>query len=192
MTTTATPASRSALPPPPPEQGGGRPGGVARSTPARMRIVAVALVLVGLLVGLAAAQSFSAADGALTRADENAAQLVRIQEIQTRLVRADADVTNAFLVGGLEPAEQHADYDAAIERATELIAYAARAQPADGTVLAALNTSIQQYTAEVERARAANRQALPLGAQYLRNASAGLRADALPELAALTQANEDR
>ena len=157
-----------------------------------MRLVAVALVLMGLLVGLSAAQSFSAADGALQRGDENTEQLVRLQDIQTRLVRADAAATNAFLVGGLEPVDQRRDYDEAIERATELVAFAARAQPADGAVLAALNASIQRYTSEIERARAANRQALPLGAQYLRNASAGLRADALPQLAALTQANEER
>ena len=199
MSTTVTSAvapARSALPPPPDgAHGGGRRGLLARvtgSTPARMRLVAIGLVVVGLLVGLGAARSFSSADGALQRADENAAQLVRLQDIQTRLVRADADATNAFLVGGLEPVDQRRDYDAAIERATELVAYAARAQPADGVVLAALNASIQRYTSEIERARAANRQGLPLGAQYLRNAGAGLRADALPQLAALTQANEDR
>lgn len=187
---------RSPLPPPMSgthgDSRGGLLGRATRSTPGRMRLVAIVLVLMGLLVGLGAAQSFSAADGALQRADENAEQLVRLQDIQTRLVRADADATNAFLVGGLEPVDQRRDYDEAIERATELVAFAARAQPADGVVLAALNTSIQRYTSEIERARAANRQALPLGAQYLRNASAGLRADALPQLAALTQANEER
>jgi hypothetical protein len=146
----------------------------------------------GLAVSVASAQSFQAASTALQRADQNAEQLVRLQEIQTRLVRADADATNAFLVGGLEPVDQRRDYDEAIARATELVAFAARAQPADGTVLAALNGSMQRYTAEIERARAANRQGLPLGAQYLRNASAALRADALPQLGSLTAANEQR
>ena len=77
----------------------------AGDTPSRMRIVGAALVVVGLLVGLGAAQSFWTADGALSRADANAAQLVRLQDIQTSLVRADADATNAFLVGGLELVE---------------------------------------------------------------------------------------
>lgn len=163
-----------------------------RGTPGRMRLFSAVLVVIGLAVGLGAAQSFWAADGALQRAAENAAQLVRLQDIQTSLVRADADATNAFLVGGLEPADQRRDYDRAIERAAGLVAFAARAQPADGEALAALNTAIQHYTGGVVQARATNRQGLPLGAQYLRNASAGLRADALPLLGSLTQANEER
>ena len=48
------------------------------------------------------------------------------------------------------------------------------------------------YTSQVEQARANNRQALPIGAQYLRGASADLRADALPLLANLGEANNAR
>jgi len=157
-----------------------------------MRAVAVALVLVGLLVAGGAVLSFLGTDGSLARADANAAQLVRLQDIQTSLVRADADVTNAFLVGGLEPVEQRQDYDAAVATAVRQVTAAARAQQADGTVLADLATSIQDYTSTIELARSANRQALPLGAQYLKNASAGLRDQALPQLAALIGANERR
>lgn len=163
-----------------------------RSTPSRMGLVAIALVLLGALVALGAGWAFRTADGALGRADANAAQLVRLQELQTRLVRADADATNAFLVGGLEPAELRADYDEAMRTATELVAQAARAQPADGAVLATLNTAVLEYSADVERARSANRQGLPVGSQYLRNASADLRTDALPALAALIDANSAR
>jgi hypothetical protein len=157
-----------------------------------MRLVSAALVVVGLLVGIAAGQSFFAADRALGRASENAAQLVRLQEIQVSLVRADADATNAFLVGGLEPVEQRADYDQAVARASELVAYAARAQAADGDALAVLNTSIQDYVATIQLARANNRQAFPVGAQYLKNASSALRAEALPLLSALEDANRAR
>ncbi|WP_188037785.1 hypothetical protein, partial [Actinotalea sp. JY-7885] len=163
-----------------------------RPTPRRMRLVALGLVAVGVLVGLVGAWSFSNADAALERADANAAQLVRLQELQTRLVSADASATNAFLVGGLEPPDRRAVYDDAMTTAAELVAQAARAQPADGTALAALNVAMLDYAADVEQARAANRQGLPVGAQYLRNASATLRADALPVLAALIEANEDR
>ncbi len=46
--------------------------------------------------------------------------------------------------------------------------------------------------ATIEQARANNRQALPIGAQYLKNASADLRADALPALTNLVEANNDR
>lgn len=164
----------------------------ARGTPGRMRLVSAGLVVVGLLVGLAATTSLQAADGALTRADANARQLVRLQLIQTSLVNADADATNAFLVGGLEPVAQRRDYDLAIERALAQLAFAARAQPADGEALAALNTAVERYTSGVQQARAANRQGLPLGAQYLREAGADLRSTALPLLEALTSANAER
>ncbi len=163
-----------------------------RSTPATMRWVAILLVVVGLLVVAGSVQTFVGADQALARADANAEQLVRLQTIETSLVRADADVTNSFLVGGLEPASQRADYLDAVHTAAKQITLAARAQPADGTVLADLASSVLDYTGTVETARANNRQALPVGGQYLRNASAGLRADALPALTALVAANEHR
>ncbi len=93
-------------PAPVPAAAPGPPARARRSTPATMRTVALALVVVGLLVVAAAVQTFVGADQALARADANAAQLVRLQTIQTSLVQADAEVTNSFLVGGLEPVEQ--------------------------------------------------------------------------------------
>ena len=117
---------------------------------------------------------------------------MRIQAIQTNVVQADADATNAFLVGGLEPAAQRADYTGAIASASGLIAEAAQHQPADGDALGALNQSLVSYTSQVEQARANNRQALPIGAQYLKVASADLRADALPLLTNLGEANNAR
>ena len=161
-------------------------------TPGRLRTVGIVCVVATLLFGLAAGQSFRSADGALGRAAANSDQLVRIQAIQTNVVQADADATNAFLVGGLEPAAQRADYTEAIATASGLIAQAAQHQPADGAALSALNQSLITYTSQVEQARANNRQALPIGSQYLRSASADLRADALPLLKNLGEANDAR
>lgn len=178
---------------------GARPGALAaagaqgrRSTPAVLRAWSVVLVLVGLVVGAVGVLTFVGADQALRRADANAAQLVRVQDVQTSLVSADAQVTNAFLAGGLEGAERRAAYTAATQNAVRQLTAAARAQPADEKVLADLATQVQEYTGTIELARANNRQALPVGAQYLKNASAGLRADALPALTALTDANDTR
>jgi hypothetical protein len=161
-------------------------------TPGGLRVVALLTVAVCLMFAVGAFSTFGSADDALRRAGENAAQLVRIQAIHTNLVRADADATNAFLVGGLEPADQRANYTSSLEQASRLIAEAARAQPADGPALAALNSSVLTYASLIEQARAANRQALPVGAQYLRVASSGLRSDALPILDALVKANDAR
>lgn len=157
-----------------------------------MRRVGALAVAAALVFGLAAGYSFRAADGALTRAGANTDQLVRVQAIQTRVIQADADATNAFLVGGLEPPAQRAEYNAAITSASRLIAEAAQSQPADGPALGALNEALLSYATEIEQARSNNRQALPIGAQYLRNASADLRADALPALTNLVNANNER
>jgi hypothetical protein len=161
-------------------------------TPGRLRALGALTVLAALLFGLAAGQAFRSADGALERAAANSDQLVRIQAIQTNVVQADADATNAFLVGGLEPAAQRADYTTAIASASRLIAEAAQHQPADGPALGALNQSLIAYASEIEQARANNRQALPIGAQYLKDASANLRSDALPLLKNLVDANNER
>jgi len=196
------PGSALAAPPPPPPTQGGTAGRVGagmsrvrsgvRGTPGRMRLVSAGLMVLGLILGLAVGQSFWAADGALGRAAENTAQIVRLQEIQTSLVRADALATNAFLVGGLEPPEQRAEYEESIAQAATLLPQAAGAQPADVAVLADLNLAIVGYVDGVSAARANNRQGFPVGAQYLRLASADLRADALPALDALGAANQER
>ena len=52
----------------------------------------------------------------MNRAEADAAQLIRVQQIQTNLLIADATATNAFLVGGLEPPAQRAPYDQAMLR----------------------------------------------------------------------------
>jgi hypothetical protein len=161
-------------------------------TPGRLRILALLAVAVSLIFGLGAYSAFGSAEAALSRAGANAAQLVRIQAIHTNLVRADADATNAFLVGGLEPVDQRTSYTSSMQQASRLIAEAAKAQPADGPALGALNDSVLTYAGLIEQARATNRQALPVGAQYLRVASSGLRSSALPILDALVQANDAR
>ncbi|MCA1781249.1 MAG: hypothetical protein ABR500_08725 [Dermatophilaceae bacterium] len=122
----------------------------------------------------------------------NTAQLTRIHDIQSSLFRADAIATNAFLVGGLEPAEQRAAYDAGLEEVSRLITEAADAQSADREALVVLNTHLLRYAEQMQQARANNRQGLPVGAQYLREASAQLRSDTLPVLEALVAANEER
>ncbi|MDP2775506.1 MAG: hypothetical protein Q8O61_18280 [Nocardioides sp.] len=126
------------------------------------------------------------------RAADNTEQLVRVQQIQSSLFRADALATNAFLTGGLEQTEQRVEYDAAIDEVLRGIADAAEAQPADRAVLADLNTTVAAYVAGITQARDNNRQGFPIGAQYLREAGSVLRADAVPILEALVAANTER
>jgi hypothetical protein len=161
-------------------------------TPGRLRLLALLAVVVCLVFAVSAFSILGSTEGALSRAGANTAQLVRIQAIHTNLVRADAEETNVFLVGGLEPPAQRADYLASLSQAGRLIAQAATAQPADGQALGALNNSLVTYAGLIEQARATNRQALPVGAAYLQEASSGLRSDALPILDALVTANQAR
>ena len=161
-------------------------------TPGRLKGLGALTVAACLVFGLVAGFSFRSADGALTRAGANTDQLVRVQAIQNHVIQADADATNAFLVGGLEPPARRADYTDAITAASKLIAEAAENQPADGPALGALNEALVSYATEIEQARANNRQALPIGAQYLKDASADLRTNALPPLKNLVDANNQR
>ena len=117
QTQSAPPATVPAAPPQgttlqaPNARTAGPRGAVAQwfaGTPGRMRAFLILAAAMSVVFGLAAAQGFSQSDGALDRAQANTAQLVRIQAIHTNLVSANADATNAFLVGGLEPPEQRA------------------------------------------------------------------------------------
>ncbi|HEX7211946.1 MAG TPA: hypothetical protein VF241_13565 [Propionibacteriaceae bacterium] len=162
------------------------------NTPQRLRLLSLGVVVAGLVIGLIGALTFAYLAFSLSRAKADTAQLIRVQKIQSNLLSADATATNAFLVGGLEPPAQRAAYDQAMSSTSSLIAEAARAQPADGSALAALNQQVVNYAAAIEQARANNRQGLPVGAQYLRNASAELRATTLPILDNLVSANAAR
>ena len=166
--------------------------GKASGTPGRMRMLGAVAAIAAVLFGVVGAWNMWSSAQALGRAGATTDQVVRVQSIYADILRADADATNAFLVGGLEDSAQRADYEAALKRAAETIATAAAAQPADGAALAALNAALQDYAGLVERARAENRQGMPIGNTYMTSASAGLRAAAVPPLEALLQANAER
>lgn len=163
-----------------------------QETPRILSLFTAIVVVICLLFGVAGTTAFITLATALGRAKDNTEQLIRVQQIQSNLLRADATATNAFLVGGLEPLQQRARYDQALADTAALIAQAAEAQPADRDALASLNTALVSYAATIEQARANNRQGFPVGSTYLRNASATLRADALPTASSLVTANVDR
>jgi hypothetical protein len=197
--TAATPPSASpvTVSPQPDSASSGRVAKAAAAikqmnTPQRLRLLSLGVVVVGVVIGVVGALIFAYLASSLSRAKADTAQLIRVQKIQSNLLSADATATNAFLVGGLEPPAQRAAYDQAMSSTSALIAEAAQAQPADGAALSALNQQVLSYAGMIELARANNRQGLPVGAQYLRNASAQLRSDALPILDNLVAANAAR
>ena len=151
-------------------------------TPGRLRLAGIVTVVAGLVFGLFAFVAASTRAGALSNARADSAQLVRIQTIRTSLVSADANLTNAFLVGGLEPPAARAAYQQGIAAASQTLADASGDNTHDAVVLAKVNDVVTRYTGLVESARANNRLGYPLGAAYLRQATDLLRTDALPPL----------
>ncbi|MER7073273.1 hypothetical protein [Terrabacter sp. NPDC000476] len=167
-------------------------GRLLHGTPGRMRLFALLGAVAAVLLGGVSANALLASQAAVERAANNTAQVVRAQSIHVDLLRADAVATNAFLVGGLESAESRSSYDEALGRVASGLSEAAAAQPADGNALGELAKRVQTYAALVEQARANNRLGLPVGAQYLKQASAGLRTDAIPIVEQVVSANEQR
>ena len=166
--------------------------GVFRGSVGQLRLVGALCILASLVFGLLGAAAFRERGLALADARDDTAQLVRVQTIQTSLVQADAEATNAFLVGGLAPPTQRAIYDEAISSVGRLISEAAGAQPADAETLGEVNAALTDYSDRISLARANNRQGFPVGSAYLRQASVVLRQQILPDLQDLTEANRVR
>jgi hypothetical protein len=155
------------------------------STPGRLWLLLVILVLFSLAWGALAAfavqQYASAASGVVdTREPQNLDALT----IYQRLSDANDAAATAFLTGGLEPFTVRQRYLADISAAEGGLEDAtARGGAGDGvtsTDLRTLAIDMPVYTGEIETARADNRLGLPLGAAYLREASALMRAALLP------------
>ena len=157
-----------------------------------MRLYGALAVLGCLIFGVFAFIAASSRSSALSNARSDAAQLVRVQAIRTNLVFADANLTNAFLVGGLEPPEARAAYQQGIATASTTLAEASGVNSHDAAVLAKVNDVITRYTGLVESARSNNRLGFPLGAAYLRQATNLLRTDALPPLEDLGKTEQAR
>jgi hypothetical protein len=161
-------------------------------TPGRLRIYGALAIVASLVFGVLSLVAASARAGAIADARSDAAQLVRIQNIRINLVTADASLTNAFLIGGLEPPAERAAYETGIDNATNALTAAAAAKAADADTLDKVNTVVAAYTGLVESARANNRQGYPIGAAYLRQATSLLRNDALPVLEDLAKTEQKR
>jgi hypothetical protein len=165
---------------------------VAARVPATLNRLRLGAIVVCLVFGAVTALQLALSWQANRTAAADTEQLIRVQSIKTSLLRADALATNAFLIGGLEPAEQRAAYDDAIDQTVRAITDAADAQPADRAALNELSSAVLDYVGDMELARANNRQGLPVGGGYLRKASAELRSTTLPIVDELVSANSSR
>jgi len=153
------------------------------TTPAKLRMLLVGLILLSLLWGAVAGWTVSSHASAASNVVTVSEPLsLDAEQIYGALSDADATEAAAFLSGGLEPLSLRQRYQADIGKAARELeaATAAAGHSAAASRLATLAAGLPVYTGLVETARADNRLGLPLGAAYLRDASAYMRATMLP------------
>lgn len=173
---------------------GGRPEGAhlglrrralawSRRTPGLLVLFTAVLVALGIaagVTGIASVRQRTDLVGGV--AAGNGPLVVAAQDLYRSLSDADATVASAFLLGGAEPAALRIRYQedlAAASDALVRLAAGVSAENADAP-LRQISANLPVYTGIVETARALNRQQLPLGAAYLREASALMRDALLP------------
>jgi hypothetical protein len=156
----------------------------ARRTPDRLTALTVALVLLTAGTGLVAALSVRGRDAALAEASGRSSRLsLAALAVYQSLSDADATAAGSFLAAGAEPPEAGQRYGADLARAAAALSTVAAGAAAGGevsTAVAELAGDLPVYAGRIDAARAYNRQSLPLGAAYLREASTLLRERMLP------------
>ncbi|MFG2496899.1 hypothetical protein ACGFSB_01580 [Streptomyces sp. NPDC048441] len=147
----------------------------ATTEPGKLRIIGAVLALLVVAFGAVTTWQMSersaAADSVLNRSQplsDDAAAIYR------SLADANTAASSGFLAGGQEPADVRDLYKRDITTASEKLANAASNAESGSSAAASvseLNKLLPEYTGLIERARASNRQGLPLGGAYLRYAN---------------------
>ncbi|MGA5299173.1 hypothetical protein ACPCHT_04555 [Nucisporomicrobium flavum] len=165
------------------------------TSPGRLQLLLTALLVFGVLTGLVAGlTAASARAGTDDLGDRAQPLLVEAETIYSALADADTTAAQAFLAGGLEPAELTRRYEGDLDRATTALMSAARRTPPEGPAaeaIRALSSGIPRYAALVASARANNRQGLPVGASYLSTASQLSRDSLQPQAQVLFRSARD-
>ncbi|MBF6334156.1 hypothetical protein IU452_37275 [Nocardia transvalensis] len=161
----------------------------AATTPGVLVALAVTAVALCLISALVCANELSGKtarrDAALQRSEPLADAA---QRLYVALSTADASAAAAFLSGGIESPQMRAQYQQALADAADALA-TATAGAGDAqtrTIVARIAAELPAYTGLVESARANNRQGLPVGSAYLREASGVMQDSLLPNAARLT------
>jgi len=166
------------------------PSGLARvrwrlsTTPGQLRLAAAVLVAIAVLLGIVAAATVgSRRDAASTLASTSEPQLMRAESLYVALSDADATAATTVLSGGIELPAQRARYVSDIRAAsTQLVTLARRATAGDERNAArVLAANMPTYIGLIESARANTRQGYPVGAAYLRRATALMQGTMLPQ-----------
>lgn len=166
------------------------------TTPGRLSLIAVGLVALALLTGLAGTIMAQTKRDVTTDLLERREPLVAsAQQVYRALSDADATAASAFLSAGREPEELRARYENNIAQAGVSLTKAA--SDVENTTEAATSVDViakylPVYTGLVETARANNRLGYPAGASYLREASDLMASKILPAAERLYELDTER
>lgn len=168
----------------------------ATTEPGRLQILGAVLALLVVAFGAVTAYEVSdratSADDVVSRSQPLSADAASIYR---SLADADTAAASAFLSKERDPADLQKRYTDDITTASRLLVKAAAST--DGSSSSAreittLNEQLPRYTGLIERARAANRQGLPLGGAYLRYANQLMSSQLLPAAERLYEAETAR
>ena len=168
----------------------------ATTEPGRLQIIGAVLALLVVTFGAVTALEISArsaaADDVVTRSQPLSADAASIYR---SLADADTMAASGFLAGAQEPKDVHEQYEKDIKEASRLLVRAAASTDASttsGQEITTLGELLPVYTGLIERARANNRQGLPLGGAYLRYANQKMTYELLPAAERLYKAETGR
>src|SRR5689334_18139163 len=155
-----------------------------RSTPGRLWLLGVAILVVAIAGAVVAAgATASRREAARTAATTDEHELALAAQLYGVLSDADATAASTYLTGGLEPPARRARYLADLHAAGRDAVALGRSAPASSPLAraaGALGAQIPVYSGLVETARTNNRHGYPIGAAYLRQASQLMRGALLP------------
>jgi hypothetical protein len=155
-----------------------------RTTPGCIRLFSIAAVVSLALLWATGTSALTARrDAARSVGLQSAPQLTRADDLYAALADADATASGALLRKGLEPDSVRRRYLGDLEGADRLlVAVSAQANlsPTVRAATRAIATRLPAYTGRVETARTNSRLGNPVGAAYMREASAQMRNEILP------------
>jgi hypothetical protein len=167
-----------------------------RSTPGRLTLIAILIVVLSLVTGLVAVFMAQDKKGTINDLIDHREPLAAAsQEVYRSLSDADATAASAFLSTGTEPPELRTRYQVDIARAGAALSKAASDSAGAADASSKVDVLTQQlpvYTGLVETARVNNRFGYPVGASYLREASELMRSKLLPASQELYRIDTDR
>ncbi|MGW9309301.1 hypothetical protein ACWGPQ_14945 [Saccharomonospora azurea] len=168
----------------------------AATTPGRLSLIVVGLVVLSLLTGLVGTLSMQERDDSVDTLVEHREPLAAAaQEVYRSLSDADATAATAFLIPGTESAALRERYATDIAKAGAALAKAASdsaGNPEAAEQINVISRELPVYTGLIASAKANDRQGYPVGAAYLREASELLRSTILPAAEDLYRVNATR